>query len=465
MAELKAAPDLRKRWLRRLLLLAVGLLLAGLVLCLVLYRYLAVYEVTRPEITMDLLMETTSREEWLAQAELNVDFEVTEFEDARSLYRDYEQSIPKNTELSYTANKSQTSRNRAVFTVRQGAANLCSVELVPGEHRYAFGRHDWVPGRVSTGDLTQQLRSATVKLTCLAGEEFTLNDLHVSEEYLSREKVEIKNLTPLEKRFDPVPCFVEYTVGPLYGEIKVADAQGQELSPVEEKGDVALYDLSPKGNGSLTITAPADVKVTVSNALLEKKDAKTIDYDLFEGWDKETAGGAYKTATYAFEGLYSTPVVEAVDASGKALEPIQAGDGVYAFFYPSDKEDTEELRKAAEAYFENYMLYTFSPFEMTYYFNLLQKTVYNSELFLYIAQSQAAMMWAANVEPEYRLLEYDNFHRVSDNCFVCTVQYDVDLTATTWTDEVNYSLQNAYELMFVNRGNGWLAAEMKAITA
>ena len=463
----KVSVSPRRQWLRRLLGFAAALLILGLIGCAVLYRYLAVYEVSRPEITMDMLMETTEREEWLAMAEMNLDYEVTEFEDARALYRSFEDSAAAKGELSYSANKSASSRDRAVFTLRAGPAALCSVELIPGPHRYSFGRHDWVLGRVGTGDLTAQLKSAAVKVRCLAGEEFSLNGIPVSDDYLTREGVEIPGLSALEKRFTEVPCFVEYTVEPLYGDITVTDRDGAELSPTEEStAGTAVYNLNPAGDGKLIISAPEDVTVTVGGAKLTKADADSSDLGALADWTKETAGGEYNTSIYRFEGLYSEPEVSGRGPKGEELTPIRVGEDHYAFFYPSDKEGLEAMQTVAESYFENFMQYTFAPFEMTYYFNLLQRTAYNSPLYLYIAESQAAMKWAASSEPTYNYLHYDNYHKVSDDCFVCTVEYDVDLSADTWNSgEINYNQTNAFELVFIRRGTAWYAAEMLSIAA
>ncbi len=449
----------RTRWRLRLLAFALVLLAIGFLGCLVLFRYLEIYEITRPEITMERLMETTTREEWLAMAEMNLDYEVTEFEDARELYRSFEDSLSSEGELSCSVNKSLTTEDKAAFTLRAGPAALCSVELVPGPNRYAFGRHDWILGRVGTGDVTKQLSSVTVKLQCLKGDRFFLNGLPISEKYVSKERVEIKDLSPLEKRYEQVPCFTEYTIGPLYGEIKITDEAGTEYSPTEEKSTRAVYDLCPVGSGALTITAPEDVTVTVGGTVLGKKDVSSSTAEPFTNWGE--TGGGYVTDTYHFEGLFSAPEVTAVDKSGTQLTPIRVGDEFYAFFYPSEKEGLEKPKEIAETYFDYYMHYTFAPFEMTYYFNLLQRTVYDSPLFQYIAKSQATMMWAANTEPEYKTLAYDNYHFINDYCFMCTVEYDVDLTSVTWdSDEMNYNLQSAYELIFIKRGPNWYAAEM-----
>lgn len=453
-----------RRWRRTLLIWAAALLLAGLIGCLILYRYLGVYEISRPEILMDQLMTEMDETAFLKAAAQNLDFSVTEFEDAQVLYRSYQDALPQAGTLSYTGNKSLTDQDRAVFTVRSGPSTVCQVELVPGENRYAFGRHDWKLGRVSSGDVTEWLDSATVKVQAVSTEEICLNSVPVSNEYLTEDSIKISDLGELEKRFETQPHFVEYTISPLYGEIVLTDGSGEELFPTEDSTSRTLvYDARTTGNGKLNITAPEDVTVTVGGVQLGKKDRSASSSADFTQIGAYAGDGAYATVSYEFDGLYSAPEVSAVDPAGAALVPIVADGGRYAFFYANEPEAQAELEDVARTYFDTYMRYTLSPFDMTYFYTLLQKTLWGTPLYDYIAQSQAAMLWAPNTSPEYRYLHFDNFHVVSDLCFVCTVEYDIDLTATTWKDEYSYNLQNAYELVFVREGNFWFASSMTAI--
>ena len=153
----------KNRWRRFLLIWAVLLLLIGLIGCILLYRYLGIYEITRPEQRMDTLMESMDAESWLDAAAENLDFEVSEFEDAQALYKSYRHSLTLDQPLSYRSSKKDSDSDAAVFVVRSGATNLCRVELIPGENAYGFGRHDWQLGRVSTGDITDSLQSAAVR--------------------------------------------------------------------------------------------------------------------------------------------------------------------------------------------------------------------------------------------------------------------------------------------------------------
>ena len=55
-------------WRRFLIIWAVALLLLGLIGCLVLYRYLGVYEATRPELYMEEFMSSMTVQKLLDQS-------------------------------------------------------------------------------------------------------------------------------------------------------------------------------------------------------------------------------------------------------------------------------------------------------------------------------------------------------------------------------------------------------------
>ena len=454
-------------WPRFLLGWAVVLLLLGLLGCFLFYQYLGIYEVTRPEGRMEELLELMTAEDWLNKASDNLDFELSEFEDAEALYEKYRASLTTDQTLSYRSEKGESDSDRAVFVVRCGPSNLCRVELVSGDTRLPFGRHNWKLGRVSTGDITASLRSVTVQITAMAGQEIRLNGKPVGEEYLTDRAVKIENLSSIESRMDTVPTLQRYEVGPLYGEIHVS-ADGRELAP-EQKGRKLLYTATADGKGTLIIRAPEDIRVTVGGAELGKKDVDEQNCGLLAGLEEYTGKAAFKTNIYRLSGLYSRPEVLAFDADGNALTPILSGEGEYNFFHPSDvagsAEDEAELAhlwELAEGYFEAYVDYTTKPFDGTLYYRLLRSTLPGSELQSYIAQSNAAMQWAAATDTE-RKLHFDNLHRIGTDCYTCTVEFEVDKSSSTWVEEVSSTEENAEQMVFVRRGKYWFAAAMSMI--
>ena len=460
-------PGRRRRWPRFLLFWAALLVIAGLIGCFLFYQYLGIYEVTRPEILMDELMALMSADDWLEKAGNELDFELTEYEDAQALYAVYRDSLTTDQELTYRSEKGETDGEHAVFVVRCGPSNLCRVELVSDGRRLPFGRHGWSLGRISSGDILRNLRSTTVEITALAGQELTLNDRPVDAGCLVDDAVAIENLSDIESRMDTVPVLQRYRIGPLYGEIHVS-ADGRELPP-EQKGRTLRYLSVTEGTGSLIIRAPEDLRVTVGGAELKRKDASERSLALLEGLEDYTGDAAYLTNTYRFTGLYSEPEVLAYDADGNVLRPIMTGENCYNFFHPSDKAadeadeaELEHLWDLAKSYFGDYVNYTTKPFDGNLYYKLLNCTLSGSRLKAYIAQSNATMKWAARSTTE-QTLHYDNLHRIGDACYTCTVEFELDKTSSTWVEEVSSTEANAEQLVFARIGKYWYAAAMSMI--
>ena len=59
-------------------------------------------------------------------------------------------------------------------------------------------------------------------------------------------------------------------------------------------------------------------------------------------------------------------------------------------------------------------------------------------------------------------LRFDNFHRVGENCFTCTILYKADFTATQWYGMDSYEREDGYQMVFIRQNDQWLAATMSA---
>lgn len=87
----------------------------------------------------------------------------------------------------------------------------------------------------------------------------------------------------------------------------------------------------------------------------------------------------------------------------------------------------------------------------------------HSTLYTYIAESHEGMIFASKTQSDNNELKFGNFSKVGDGCFVCTVSYKADLTATSWYEEYSYDLDSNYEICFVTDGYKWLATDMTSI--
>ena len=460
------------RWQTRLLLWAAVLLLLGGAVCFVLYRYLAVYEVTRPEPFLEQLLLEYSTEDWQHLAEESLNRENHPFEDAVRLFDEYCELCVSGHELTYREEMSERTADRAVYVLRAGTSPFCKVTLSAGESA-GFGRHSWQLDSVSAEDTLKDLDSLTLTLYAPEGSGFCVNGVTVDESFLTSEAAVPEGLTELELRFDTQPTLRQYTVGPLYGSVVVTDLDGNVLSPAAETENEAVFTIMPD-TCSLQIIAPADAHVTVCGAELTASDAVSFDNGIFTGLEEYTENQHWLTAYYRLEGLLQEPEVTVTDPEGQLLVPIVSNGERLVYTY-GEEEVPEEYLGYVRTYFDYYIKYsawgTMEQYNNSdkeddyegYYGGLLGRTLYGTRLYDYIANSYEAMIWASGTSTSFDNLQYSNFCRVSDRCFTCTVTYTADMTATAWTGTYDYSLDGAYEFVFVNPYGAWIAAAMEDV--
>ena len=453
----------RKKWRRFLLIWALILLLLGAAGCFVLYRYLGVYEVTRPEPVLDAYLQDSSADDLIQASLQNINLELTEFEDADTLYRSYLQAVDTTRSLSYRSDAKNSSADRLSYVVYSGPNALCSLCLTPDGTNPGFGRHVWQVSEVSSAPITDILPSLQVIVDATADTQLSLNGKPLSDGYIVDRNVPIPDLSRVETGLDPVPSFIRYEIGPLYGEVNLTDAFGRTISPESNQSSGTLHYYASSGAESLTIRAPEDIRVSVNGVELSSMDISSSDMGVLQNLDAYTKGESVLTNIYRLEGLYLTPVITGTDPDGNTLTPVISSGDTFTFFHHNDPAVEEILKPVAERFFSAYMEYSAHSWEASRFYNLISRILPGTELYNYVMNSAEAMYWASGTKTEYKDLRYEHFHRVSDYCYTCTVLYSADMTATTWHDQYTYSLENAYELVFVSSAGTWFAAAMNII--
>ena len=453
----------RKKWRRFLLIWALILLLLGAAGCFVLYRYLGVYEVTRPEPVLDAYLQNTSADELIQASLQNINLDLTEFEDADTLYRSYLQAVDTNRSLSYRSDAKNGTDEHLSYVVYSGPNALCTLGLTPEGTNPGFGRHVWQVSEVSSAPITDILPSIEVIVDATADTELRLNGKPLSDGYIVERNVAIPDLSRFETVLDPVPSFIRYEIGPLYGEVNLTDAFGRTISPESDQSNGTLHYYASSGAESLTISAPEDIRVFVNGVELSSMDISSSDMGVLQNLDAYAKGESVLTNTYRLEGLYLVPTITGTDPDGNMLTPVISSGDKFTFFHHNDPAVEEILKPVAERFFSAYMEYSAHSWEASRFYNLISRILPGTELYNYVMNSAEAMYWASGTKTEYKDLRYEHFHRVSDYCYTCTVLYSADMTATTWHDQYTYSLENAYELVFVSSGGTWFAAAMNII--
>ena len=218
-------------------------------------------------------------------------------------------------------------------------------------------------------------------------------------------------------------------------------------------------------NEVVCISAPADLRVTVNGEALEPRDAVSASAGILAGFESYTGEAGYETLLYRVEDLPADADVTVQEADGRALEAITR-DGKLLHYFHDDPAAAEELQPVAEKFFETYMTYACAHFDLTRLYNVLKLTLGSSELYRYLNDSQPAMIWAAHTTLDVERLNYGNFSYVGEHCFVCTVDFAVNTTASTWQGEQHARQENEMELLFVwdESAKAWRAAAISLLS-
>lgn len=455
-------PDRKKsvgRWCLRLFLWAAFLLIVGLIGCGVLYRYLGVYEETRPESFMDALMETMSAEDFLAQMEIDTGLPVTEFEDAAELCRQYLDGVDLQAPLSYQSLSRLGEVNRAEYAIRAGSSRLCVVTLASDDADRGFGMHGWRLERIHSGDFTRFLQSADLQINAYAQQPLLLNGTPVGQDFLA-DAAAPADVSTLESCFQPPTAFANYRIKPLYGDLSLTEADGSVI-PLTEEADLHFTaNAAEPGKHDILILAPADLTVTVGGVVLDPAEAER-GAEILDGLES-IVGAKYYNLTYTVSDIYGNPEISAHDISGAEHEMFSPSANKYGFLYRDDPALTAVLQPVAEDFFQSFVTYTSSAFNETRYTRLLQQIQKGTALYNYIAQSKDAMIWAPHSETAFAELTFEHFHMLNSRCFVCTVRYNADVSFSAKNEDYNYDMESAYNLAFQLTDQGWVAVAMSA---
>lgn len=455
----------RSRWGLFLLFWTLLLLMLGFLGCLFFFKYASDYEQTRPEKAMDAIMADMSEEDWRAALSPTARG-VGEFEDASALYDSYFDSTIKGKEFSYRRDMSRSDTTQTVFVVYAGTTRVGEVRLVPSgdKLRFGFGRSDWTLESITSTSLSSSLQALTVQIDAPDGVTPCLNGVSLGQERIVDPAVTLDVLSDLERRFsDAAMRMVRYEVSPLYGQITVTDGEGEEIAPLgEPNGGVVRYVIMPKQTYSFRVVAPEGVKVTVCGAELGEAEIVGRDGSLFRKLEDFLPEGGYETLTYAYDGLYSEPLIRA-EYRGEELAARIDEDGTYSFFYPDDEDISIAMHEAVEGFFEAYMNYANYKYNGVALRKLTDRVLPGTELYSYFKNSHDAMVWASATETDGQELRFESFHRVGENCFTCMIFNKADYTATQWHGTESYAREDGYQMVFIRQNGNWLAAVMSAL--
>lgn len=448
------------RWGHNLLTWVFCLLLAGACGIFGFYRYAAAYEVTRPELTMDELMESMTKADWKEALLKGIPEGDSPFENDRELYEGFFDAALADASFSYRRDMSHSTKNANAFVVYTGMVKVATVTLRAEEGgRENMGRSNWTVDSIVPAEFKNHLDCFAVSIEVPAKAEAALNGVVLGEEYRRETGIPYDNLTALELRYPEVPSLARYEVSNLYGSVTVT-VDGEELAPLTELTDgVVAYGMREAAKYSFSIEAPAGIELSVCGASLSAADATGKGQDIFKGTERLSLSG-YETNLYAYKGLYTLPELKA-SYMGTELQPEVGEDGTMYYFYPTDSEFPETAKAAAKKFFLTYLKFASHNGEASLW-DVTALIAPNTELYSYVANSGDAMYWASATEMNFEELSFDHFHWVDENCFTCTAAYEADFTAQSWYEQYSYAMRNGYKLVFVRQYGMWYAAGMTA---
>lgn len=421
------------------------------------WKYIAAYEVSRPEHEMDafsLAMDTVD-----GSSALEANFQVSEFEDKDVVFNDIYSTYIQGQSCSFRKMPGEYTDDSPVYIFRAGTTDLFKVSLrAKGENAAGYGFQLW---EVSTIELLKD-NTRTVTIEAPPSAAVSVNGIAVSADYITDDHVEYENLSEQEIRFnaDFDAYRVLYSIENVYGEVTVSavDEEGAELTAEASDGSEFVYDAT---RYAVKITAPSDAVLTLNGIELGEEDVNgtLFSQELFAGLEKY-ATAVPDFAIYEVDGLFAEPVITATDASGAELSSEESADGEIVYGLTDSEKLKEAHTQLVTDFIKAYVTFSTDVGDDTNgnYSRLSKYLLTNTETYKRIKNSIEGISWVTGGTIEYRELTADNFISCGDNCFVCRVSLGI-------TDTVDGNVRDTdsvYTLVFVRSGGSWLVGNMLA---
>ena len=449
-----------RRFRKRLAIYSIVFLLIGFAALYGFSRYLAAYEQGRGEHAVSAWMEGKSEADYRALLLSKPLLTLTEFESNDDIINAYFDASCAGKKFSYREAAGASTAEKPVYTIKAGAADVARLILKPG-NSVGFGFHSWVVDSAEPYISPYALTSAKIALEAMDGERYYLNGVEIGPEYISDPDISLSALTPLESRYADKPHLLRYEIPGLYGALTVTDAEGSEISAVEENG-LPVYRSGGKGGYSFSVTVPAGSTVTVCGTALTEAELREKGMNPLEGLERFLGEGCSAAQlTYSASGLYREPEIEVTAPAGMTLTKSVGEDGSLVYTAQNDEALQAEQLELVKAFFDDNMAYAAG--DNSHLQPVLQKTLYGTELYNYFSNSTAAMIWASDTKINYDYIHYENFVSRGENCFTCTVDYKADLSSQQWYQTTQTHLEDSYILTFVRWQDVWYCAAMSLI--
>ena len=442
----------------RFLLIYAAVFLVFIAVGLVFFwKYIAAYEISRPENAMDdivLSLDSASATDTLKTA-----FSVSEFENKDKVFEEISGAYLKGQDYTFRKMPGEYTDDTPTYIFMSGTTDLFKIDLAPKSGETAgFGFQLWEVSAVSL--LEGNTRTVTIEAP--PDTAVNVNGIAVADSYITDDHVEYEDLTDQEKRFnaDSDAYRVLYTIDGVYDEatVTVTDTQGTELTAENADGSNFVYDAT---RYSAKVTGPSDAVITINGVELSNADAADTLFpaELFSGLERY-ASAVPDLVTYQVEGLFTEPQIAAKDASGKELTSNESADGGIAVGFSKSDELKQSQTQLVTDFIKAYVSFSTNEGEnATSNFSRLSKYLLtNTETYKRTKNAIEGMSWVTGGTIEYRELTVADFLSCGENCFVCRASLEITVTA----DGNVRNTESVYTLVFVRSGGKWLVGNMLA---
>ncbi len=439
-----------------------GIILAiGAVGCYILYQYMDAYESSRPENVMDEFLASTTEADWINYMKNTGSLEFSAFDDRSDIIDNYFDVSCKGKKVSYSEAVSVSTVDAPVYNVKAGSASMVRAFLEKDKD-LPFGFSSWKVEHVEAYIPTQNMASLTIRIEAPHSYPLAINGVSLDEKYIIDANVAHENVSTLEQRYSSIPTRALYEVSGLYGTVVVTDSEGNEIHPVAEADSNGIvHYIVPSETYAFKVTAPSDAMIFCNDIILTSSELTQSTAGVLKDWTKYTNGSDDGRSTYSVNGLYVRPEIKATAPNGRLLEKSIAEDGTIVFDYIGSDALKDQVVDIVDHFFSLYINYGAG--NEYAYTSLLECIKEGTDLYTYVEDSTAAMIWASDTSVDFDYLTYSRFIQWSDSCFTCRVSYKANMYASAWYESYSYDLENTYDLIFIKDNGEWMAASMDIV--
>ncbi|HQM97167.1 MAG TPA: hypothetical protein PK705_09195 [Clostridia bacterium] len=451
----------KKKFAKGLVIYSACFIVVILIGLALFWQYMKSYELSRPENFMNEFITTVNDDTVRIMMTQNSKVEASEFEDINTIYEQLYFSNLNNEQYKYRKMPGQYTDKSPVYIIYTDSADLCKVVLTSkGDNTAKFGFNLWQTDTFSVLDSVLNPEQKTLSITVPKLADVYVNDIEVSDSYVTDSSVAYSGYDDVMQPFDERPTGKKYEIQGIYleADILVKDHKGitLELSKAENE---YMYPLVIEETLSYNITAPKEARLYINGILLTEEYIENSEayYTGFENLVTYTQIPPLNR--YLVENLYSEPNIECYGEDGLSLEIAKLSDKKNIVYHYSESEKLKaDYEQYALGFAKVYINFTTNATgDIWGYFPTLNAyLIQDSVLQTRLKSAIPSLYWVMGSTLEYNYLNVTDFRPISETCFTCQMSF----SATQKTYYETKTLEDTFELVFMLYNNKWRVADM-----